>query len=53
MHGRGFLVGERELAIRVADFLAGTENTIVIPLPPDWTETLRISEYQYAFNVTM
>jgi hypothetical protein len=48
MHRRRFFVGERELAIRVADFLyTGTEYSIIILLPPDWTETLQISEHQY------
>lgn len=49
VHRRRFLIGERELAVRVADlFHAGVEHAVVTLLPPNWTETLRISKHQYA-----
>lgn len=54
VHGRRFFVGERELAVRVADLLyAGAEYPIVTLLPPDWTETLRISEHQCVTEESM
>lgn len=49
MHRRRFLVRKGKLAIRVTNFFhASAEYTVIILLPPDWTETLRISEHQLA-----